>query len=366
MPETLANIQELARNYADDSNLAITSGKGLKVANQIYQGMFTENYKILGNKIGRRWPEATRLNTTISTVVDVEEYDWITSPVFKPGFYVEYFENSYTTVDVSSTSGQKVVKVASTLPFKVNGNVLIAEGTSAEETGVVASISAGVSVTLDDNLSSTHASGVAVVSTSNNDPIPIYQATNMTEWSRLGYNTSGLPQLFSFVDRAGIKKFALRPVPDTTGDIIRITGLIELGEFTGETTTVDVSSAAGQAVVSVAKTTMFHAGGKVIIAEGTSAEETGIVLSISAGVSITLTGNLANTHAALIVVSPMSVFADKSADRAFAHFVAADFNAKWGDTGRALEILGDGKGLLPEFDYTPRLRPTVPLRPWKM
>ena len=70
-----------------------------------------------------------------------------------------------------------------------------------------------------------------------------------------------------------------------------------LGNHT-TTTTVDVDSAAGQKVLSVAATTMFKVGDRVNIDPDSSGggQEYGWVGSISAGVSITLMDNLTNAH----------------------------------------------------------------------
>jgi hypothetical protein len=61
-----------------------------------------------------------------------------------------------TTVDSDSSSGQKVLNVASTTGFSVGDEILIHDGGAREERGVVASIQAGVSLTLEDNLVYTH------------------------------------------------------------------------------------------------------------------------------------------------------------------------------------------------------------------
>lgn len=65
----------------------------------------------------------------------------------------------------------------------------------------------------------------------------------------------------------------------------------------GAASTVDVEAASGQAVVPIAATTNFAVGQIVILSEGQGEEETGEIQSVSAGVSITMTANLANTHA---------------------------------------------------------------------
>lgn len=68
-------------------------------------------------------------------------------------------ESVYTTgsnVDESNASGQKVVKVTATTNFAVGDRVILGRGTSREEEGIIASISAGVSITLVDNLTYNH------------------------------------------------------------------------------------------------------------------------------------------------------------------------------------------------------------------
>lgn len=61
-----------------------------------------------------------------------------------------------TTVDADSAAGQKVLNTTATTNFAVNDTVLIGDGTATEETGVVASIQAGVSLTLVSNMTYTH------------------------------------------------------------------------------------------------------------------------------------------------------------------------------------------------------------------
>lgn len=61
-----------------------------------------------------------------------------------------------TTVDADSSSGQKVLNVAATTGFAVGDEILIHAGGAREERGVVASISAGASLTLEENLTYTH------------------------------------------------------------------------------------------------------------------------------------------------------------------------------------------------------------------
>lgn len=90
MADALTNIQSDARHYADDDNLALTTGQGLRVANVIYQGMLSPGYKLLGRVIGRLWPEATREDTSLTMVVgDEDTYTWPTTPVFKNPVWLE-------------------------------------------------------------------------------------------------------------------------------------------------------------------------------------------------------------------------------------------------------------------------------------
>ena len=66
-----------------------------------------------------------------------------------------------STVDESSAAAQKVVSVAATTNFDATDfakgwRVIIGRGTVREEEGTIASISAGISITLDDNLTYAH------------------------------------------------------------------------------------------------------------------------------------------------------------------------------------------------------------------
>ena len=74
-------------------------------------------------------------------------------------------------------------------------------------------------------------------------------------------------------------------------------------DVTSVGSTVDVNSASGQTVLSVAATTNFHAtdgnkGWRVIINRGGDREEECTIASINAGVSITMDENLVYTHTA--------------------------------------------------------------------
>lgn len=56
------------------------------------------------------------------------------------------------------------------------------------------------------------------------DPSPIAPCGSEDRWSALDLLDTGTPTDYRFVMRTGVLKLALRPVPDTTGDTIRITG----------------------------------------------------------------------------------------------------------------------------------------------
>lgn len=64
-------------------------------------------------------------------------------------------------VDADSSSGQAVLNVSHSGQFSANEAVIVGLGTARAEIGTISSISAGVSITLDDNLSYTHTSAQA-------------------------------------------------------------------------------------------------------------------------------------------------------------------------------------------------------------
>jgi len=90
MAETLTNIQTDARFWANDSLLDITSNAdNLRIFNMIYQGFANPEFYLFGVKLGRRWPEFTQEDTSLTMVVSQEQYDWPTSPVFIQPIWVE-------------------------------------------------------------------------------------------------------------------------------------------------------------------------------------------------------------------------------------------------------------------------------------
>lgn len=180
MGDSLTNIQSDARHYANDANLVITSAEGLRIANLIYQGMLTDGFRLGGVKIGRRWPEATREDTSLTSVASQEQYTWPTSTVFKRTWFIEYLDAS-----------------------------------------------------------------------SSNYPYPLREVPDILTWTAYDASISqtGIPIYWRLLDVSGTVKMALRPNPDTTGDTIRITGLIEATEFTdGTSTTVFLNNNADRAL----------------------------------------------------------------------------------------------------------------------
>jgi len=71
------------------------------------------------------------------------------------------------------------------------------------------------------------------------------------------------------------------------------------GTFTEPFSTVDADSASGQKILNLAATTNFESGQTIIIGEGTAREETKVIDTVQAGVSITMTANLDYTHTAV-------------------------------------------------------------------
>jgi hypothetical protein len=108
MADTLTNIQSDVRRYAFDNSIDITTGDGLRVFNEVYQGLFSPKYKLYGVVLGRRWPEATQEDTSITLTAGTGQYTWPTSPTFKPQPFLEY-------LDVSSNDDPVPIDWATTL-----------------------------------------------------------------------------------------------------------------------------------------------------------------------------------------------------------------------------------------------------------
>jgi len=98
----------------------------------------------------------------------------------------------------------------------------------------------------------------------------------------------------------GANRFDMRDAPTTITDILAR----EARGLSGFATTNDAQAAAGQAVIPVTATTdgtrSMRVGEEVWVGDATdwtASHECGVILSISAGVSITLTDDLVNTYA---------------------------------------------------------------------
>ena len=126
--------------------------------------------------------ETTESQEAAKTVT-ANNYLTVTVPAFPPGVsqaniyrdnttggntYVSYTATSggtwtefETTVDADSASAQKVLSVAATTGFLAGDTVIINEGGARSEIGTIASISAGISITMDDSLTYTHTAGQA-------------------------------------------------------------------------------------------------------------------------------------------------------------------------------------------------------------
>lgn len=92
----------------------------------------------------------SQANIYIGTVSGSETFCGILST--SNGTWTEFS----TTVDGDSNSGQKVLQVAATTGFAVGEMVVINQGGAREEAGTIATITAGVSITLVANLTYTH------------------------------------------------------------------------------------------------------------------------------------------------------------------------------------------------------------------
>jgi len=78
--------------------------------------------------------------------------------------------------------------------------------------------------------------------------------------------------------------------------------VVDVYTYDNTKTTVDASSASGQTVLSVTATTGFDTSDRILIQHANGTLETGVVNTIQAGVSLTLTANLVNTTAVGAVV----------------------------------------------------------------
>ncbi len=224
-----------------------------------------------------------------------------------------------TTVDADSLSAQKVLNVAATTDFVV-GDTVVIDDTSAgggREEGVVASISAGVSLTMEENLQFTHTAVQADEVTPKFHYISFYKdfsnGTNtklMSPWSdeiSVTYDATN-KQAALFVDPSMTNAINVLVGRSTTtedyekndtANFARVGGSVytQVLNVLGDTT-VDQDSASGATTLFVASTTNFAANNYIIIDPGGPKQEFARISSVTAGVSFTLTANLSNTHLA--------------------------------------------------------------------
>lgn len=151
--ETLVSYQEGSK--------AVTAGKYLTVAVPTFPKGVTEAKLYIGTVSGTLYYSG-KIATSNTTWTE---------------------DDTTTTVDVQSLSGQKVLSVAATAGFQVGGVVLINGGGGTAEVGVIASIQAAVSLTMEDDMTYTHEiaeSVVTVVGNSGADAVPTANALEET------------------------------------------------------------------------------------------------------------------------------------------------------------------------------------------
>lgn len=85
----LSTIEGLVQFYAKQDDLNITTDtQNLSVVNLVYRRMISPVY--------RRWPEVTRADAQIVTVLGKETYAWPTTPAFQFPVQIEFIEASDT------------------------------------------------------------------------------------------------------------------------------------------------------------------------------------------------------------------------------------------------------------------------------
>jgi hypothetical protein len=95
MPETVANIIIDAQHYADDSQLTLSTGVGLRRLNQMYRGMTNPGWKMLGRTvIGRNFPELLTTDTSLATTDGTATYTLPTTNRFRGRPFVEILDAS--------------------------------------------------------------------------------------------------------------------------------------------------------------------------------------------------------------------------------------------------------------------------------
>lgn len=237
-----------------------------------------------------------------------------------------------TTVDADSASGQKVLNVTATTGFSAGNGIIIGENTANEELAVIASVQAGTSLTLVDNLANSHAAldaDVVTLSVGHEVEVPeVYTTVDTTsaagqkvlsvasttgftagDYVLIGHNTAReeirrIDSIQAGTSLTMEENLDFEHTDAQADDVIELTSPVEGVQFLPysrrrERTTVDADSASGQPVLNVTATDDFEVGDWIVIGEGTASREEGKVRSIQAGISLTLWQDLWYAHAAV-------------------------------------------------------------------
>ena len=125
-----------------------------------------------------------------------------------------------TTVDADSNSGQKVLNIAATTSFAVGDRVRINSGGARDESGYIASISAGASITLMDNLTYTHTAVQADVVAVENIYEDAYGSATHTitgVWDAGSYLLESINERLVFGTGNGLVRFTPRAYTASSG-----------------------------------------------------------------------------------------------------------------------------------------------------
>jgi hypothetical protein len=203
-----------------------------------------------------------------------------------------------SAVDADSPSGQAVLNVADTSAFAVGMRVIVAPGIAArQEIGAVASIQAGVSITLTADLTFAHTAAQADAVHAIVAELPAASlaaaGAEVTKVKKVfeAVASQSTPQTFYekvfFRNNHGVKTLSAAKVRAAEAPV-----------KSSPATTVNADSARGSTTLYTAATTGFAVGDVVVIGAGTNRAECGTVASIDAGVSLTLQAGLLFDHTA--------------------------------------------------------------------
>ena len=184
MADTLTGIQSDAQHYANDSQLNITSGQGLRVFHQLYFGMCDPGYKhgfrgIGMVNIGRRWREAFKTeDLSPTTTAGTSKYTWDPTLVF--------YDNEFKVFYVDDSA-------------------------SDEET-------------------------------------LIERATDLEQWAEELSNTDGFPAVYMLYNDGSNDVIEFRSTPNATGDTIRIWGYTQPASLTASASTIFITQNSDKAL----------------------------------------------------------------------------------------------------------------------